>query len=82
MIKNTGKPKLKSKVEKALEKVKPSIEAHGGGFEVVSAVKGKVKIRIMGACLGCPMARLTFGAEMEEMIKEKVAGVKKVEFID
>jgi Fe-S cluster biogenesis protein NfuA len=76
-----AKTNLKSKIEKALEEVKPYIESHGGDFEVVSAKASKVKIRVKGACLGCPMAQATFGAGMEEMIKKAVPAVKSVEFI-
>ena len=72
---------LKQKVERALSQIRPMIEAHGGGFEVVLANGGKVKIRIKGACLGCPMAQATFGSGMEEMIRQKVPEVKKVEFL-
>ena len=73
---------LKTKVAKALEEVKPYIESHGGGFDLVSVKDGQVKIKIKGACLGCPMAQATFGAGMEEMIKKKVPAVKEVEFIE
>lgn len=73
---------LKTKVEKVLEHVRPEIESHGGGFNLVSAEDGKVVIKIKGACLGCPMAQATFGPGMEEMIKEKVPEVKNVEFTE
>ncbi|MFC1727048.1 NifU family protein [Patescibacteria group bacterium] len=76
-----SKQSLKQQVEQALKEVKPYIESHGGGFDLVSVKNGKVKIQIKGACLGCPMAQATFGAGMEEMIKEKVPEVKEVEFI-
>jgi Fe-S cluster biogenesis protein NfuA len=76
-----NKPSLKTKVEKALEEVRPLIESHGGGFRVLSAEGGRVKIKIEGACVGCPMAQATFGAEMEEMIKGKVKGIKEIKFV-
>jgi Fe-S cluster biogenesis protein NfuA len=75
------KADLKTKVEKALEEVKPYIESHGGGFSLISVKGGRVKIKIEGACLGCPMAQATFGAGMEEMIKKAVPEIKKVEFL-
>lgn len=79
-LRKMKKTDLKQKVNKALEGVRPYVESHGGGFDLVSAKDGKVVIKIKGTCLGCPMARATFGAGMEEMIKEKVPEVKKVEF--
>lgn len=75
------KKNLKEKVTKVLREVKPYIQFHGGGIKLVSAKDGKVVIKISGACVGCPMAAATFGAGMEEMIKEKVPEVKKIEFI-
>ena len=71
---------LKEKVLKVLEEVRPYIESHGGGVKLVSAQDEKVVIKISGACVGCPMAQATFGAGMEELIKEKVPEVKEVEF--
>lgn len=63
-----------------LAEVRPSIESHGGGLKLVSAKDGKVVIKISGACVGCPMAQATFGAGMEELIKEKVPEAKEIEF--
>ena len=76
-----AKTNLKTKVEKALEEVKPYIESHGGGFDLVSVQDGIAKIKIKGACLGCPMAQATFGAGMEKMIKKAVPEIKEVKFI-
>lgn len=74
------KENLEEKVKAALKEIQPMIESHGGGIEVVSVKDGKVVIKILGACLGCPMAAATFGQGMEEMIKEKVPQIKKIEF--
>lgn len=74
------KENLEEKVKAALEEIQPMIEAHGGGIKIVSVKNGKVVIKILGACLGCPMAEATFGQGMEEMIKDKVPQIKEIEF--
>lgn len=71
---------LKTKVAQALEKIRPSIQAHGGDLKLVKAENGQVTIKILGACLGCPYSQATFGAGMEGMIKEEVPEVKKIKF--
>lgn len=75
-----SKKDFKEKVAKVLEEVKPYIESHGGGVKLVSAKDGKVVIKISGACVGCPMLGATFGTGMQELIKEKVPEVRKIEF--
>ncbi|MFZ5365879.1 MAG: NifU family protein [Patescibacteria group bacterium] len=72
---------LKEKVSRALEKVRPQVQAHGGDLKLVGVKNGQVTIKILGACLGCPMAQATFGAGMEEFIKEEIPEVKKIKFI-
>lgn len=72
---------IKTKVEKVLTSIRPGIEADGGGLELVSVKDGVVKIRIKGACVGCPMARLTFDEGVARELKDKVKGVRKVEFV-
>lgn len=73
---------LKTKIEKALEQVRPGIESHGGGLKLVSVKNGTVRIRIRGACVGCPMAQATFDEGVSRFLKEKVGEVKKVEFVE
>jgi Fe-S cluster biogenesis protein NfuA len=72
---------LKTQVKKALAEIEPMIASHGGEVKVIEAKDGKVTIKAGGACVGCPMAQATFGAGMEELIKEKVPAVKEVKFV-
>ena len=72
---------MKSKVEKVIEKrVRPGLERDGGDIELVSVDEkaGEVKVRLQGACAGCPMSQMTLTMVVERMIKEEVPGVKKV----
>lgn len=72
---------LEEKIAKALQKIRPSIQTHGGDLELVSVKNGQVTIKILGACLGCPMTQVTFGEGMEEFIRKEVPEVKKIKFL-
>ncbi len=70
---------LLGKVEEVLEGMRGGIEAHGGGVRVESIKKGMIRLKILGACIGCPMAQITFGEGVAAELK-KIKGVRKVEF--
>lgn len=73
---------MKEKVKKALEKVKPALEAHGGSVELVDVTEdGTVKVRLTGACGGCPMAQMTLKEGIEKALKEEIPEIKKVEAV-
>lgn len=72
---------LKNRIEKILNKLRPSINFHGGDVELINIQDGVVKLKVSGSCVGCPMASLTFGAGVGEAIK-KIKGVKKVIYQD
>jgi len=70
---------MKDQVEKALQKVRPYLQADGGDVELVDVGKdGTVRVRLTGACGGCPMSKMTLTSGVERMVKEQVPGVKKV----
>jgi Fe-S cluster biogenesis protein NfuA len=72
---------MKEKVEKAIEKIRPLLQADGGDIELVDVREGKVFVRLLGACGGCPMARMTLTQGVEKVIKEEVPEVKGVEAV-
>ncbi len=73
---------MQQKVEKALAKVRPSLQADGGDVELVSvSEEGVVKVRLTGACGGCPMANMTLKAGIERVLKKEVPEVKRVESV-
>ncbi|PKN00097.1 MAG: hypothetical protein CVU78_02965 [Elusimicrobia bacterium HGW-Elusimicrobia-2] len=73
---------MKEKVKEVLEKIKPSLESHGGGVELVEVTDdGIVKVRLTGACGGCPMSQMTLSMGIEKTLKEEIPGVKKVEAV-
>lgn len=70
---------MRDKVIKALEKVKSMLAADGGSAELVDiTTDGVVKIRLTGACGGCPMSAMTLKMGVERIIKQEVPEVKSV----
>jgi Fe-S cluster biogenesis protein NfuA len=70
---------MKEKVEKALEKIRPALLADGGNVELVEVSDdGVVKVRLTGACGGCPMSQLTLKMGIERILKKEIPEVKEV----
>ena len=69
---------MKEKVEAALAKVRPSLQADGGDVEFVDVNDGVVKLKLKGACAGCPMATMTLRNGIERILKEQVPEIKEV----
>ena len=67
------------KVKAALEKVRPMLQADGGDVELVSIEDGVVKVKLQGACSGCPMSQMTLKNGIERFLKEEIPEVKSVE---
>lgn len=72
---------MKERVEKALEELRPMLQADGGDVELVEVNEdeGIVKLRLTGACAGCPFSQMTLKNGIERILKEKIPEVKKVE---
>ena len=71
---------FKEKVEKALDQIRPALQADGGDVELVEVSEdGVVKVRLTGACRGCPMSTYTLKLGIEQKLKEVVSEVKSVE---
>ncbi|MCF7908484.1 MAG: NifU family protein [Candidatus Omnitrophica bacterium] len=71
---------MKEKVEKALEDIRPALQADGGDVELVEVTKeAVVKLRLTGACGCCPMSTYTLKMGIEKKLKEVVPEVKEVE---
>lgn len=69
---------MKEKVERALESIRPALQADGGDIQLVSIENGVVKVRLTGACGGCPMSAMTMTLGVEQAIKKAVPEIKKV----
>lgn len=73
---------MKEKVEAALNKVRPALQADGGDVELVDVTpEGIVKLKLTGACCGCPMSQMTLKMGIENVLKEEVPEVKGVESV-
>ncbi len=71
---------MKEKVEKALNDIRPALQADGGNVELVDVTEsGVVKVRLTGACAGCPMSAYTLKMGIEQRLKKAVPEVKEVE---
>ncbi|HOW28760.1 MAG TPA: NifU family protein [Elusimicrobiota bacterium] len=71
---------LRSRVEKALEHVRPALQADGGDASIVDVTPdGKVILEMTGACGGCPMANVTLKQGIERVIRQEVPEITSVE---
>lgn len=67
------------KVRAALEKVRPNLQADGGDVELVDITEeGLVRVRLLGACHGCPMSQMTLKMGIERYLQKEIPEVKGV----
>jgi len=70
----------KEKVKLSMDKIRPALQADGGDVELVEVTdEGIVKVRLTGACAGCPMSQMTLKAGVERMLKKDIPEIKSVE---
>ncbi|MEW6347441.1 MAG: NifU family protein [Thermodesulfobacteriota bacterium] len=73
---------MREEVQKALDTVRPQLQADGGDCELIDVTPdGTVKVRLTGACGGCPMSQMTLKMGIERVLKERVPSVKSVESV-
>ena len=72
---------IREKVEAALEEIRPNLQADGGDIELVDVVKGIAKVKLKGACAGCPMSTMTIKWGVENFLKKKIPEIVKVEAV-
>ncbi len=73
------KKTIKERVEAALEKIRPVLQADGGNVELVEVTSDViVKVKLTGACYGCPMSQMTLKMGIGRMLKKEVPEVKDV----
>jgi len=70
---------MKEKVEAALNEIRPMLQQDGGDVELVGIEGGVVKVRLQGACAGCPMSQMTLRNGIERVLKERIPEVTAVE---
>jgi Fe-S cluster biogenesis protein NfuA len=69
---------MNEKVKAALDQIRPALQADGGDVELVDVKDGIVKVKLTGACGGCPMATMTLKKGIERVLKQQVPEVKEV----
>ncbi len=72
---------IREKVEAALEEIRPNLQADGGDIELVDVEKGIAKVKLKGACAGCPMSTMTIKWGVENFLKKKIPEIVKVEAV-
>ena len=73
---------LTEKVKNVLEKIRPSLQADGGDIELVNVdEKGVVKVKLKGACAGCPMSTVTLKMGVEKVLKQNLPEIIRVESV-
>ena len=70
---------MREQVEQALAKVRPALQRDGGDVELIDVDdQGVVKVRLTGACGGCPMSNITLKQGIERVLKSEIPAVKEV----
>jgi len=68
-------------VKRIIEKIRPALQADGGDIELIG-INGKIdKVKLRGACTGCPLSQMTLKGFVEDAIKKNVPGIEKVEVV-
>ena len=69
---------MQDKVEEVLNKIRPTLIRDGGNVELVEVDDVTVKLKLVGACSGCPMSTMTLKMGIERIMKQEIPEVKEV----
>ncbi len=70
---------FEEQVSEVIETVRPALQGHGGDVELLGVDEDKtVRVRLQGACKGCPGAMMTMKMGIERILRERVPEVKQV----
>jgi len=72
---------MKEKVEEIIQQIRPHLQADGGNIELIDVTDGVVKVKLTGACAGCPMSKMTLQWGVERTLKQKIPGIVRVEAV-
>ncbi len=77
-----NKEEMSKQIEEVLDLIRPYLQADGGDVEFIEVTdEGIVKVRLLGACIGCGFADVTMSQAIEESLLEEVPGIKAVELV-
>ena len=69
---------MQDKVTEVLNQIRPLLMKDGGGVELIEVTDGTVKVKLTGACAGCPMSTITLKMGIEKIIKQEIPEIKEV----
>jgi Fe-S cluster biogenesis protein NfuA len=73
---------MQDRIETALNKIRPQLQADGGDVELVGVTDANiVQLRLQGACAGCPMSQMTLKNGIERVLKQEIPEIKGVEAV-
>ena len=72
---------MREKVEEAIQEIRPYLQADGGNIELIDVTDGVVKVKLLGACAGCPMSKMTLQMGVERTLKKKIPEIVRVEAV-
>lgn len=72
---------IRKKVEEVIEEIRPNLQADGGDIELVDIEDGVAKVKLKGACAGCPMSTMTVKWGVESFLKKKIPEITRVETV-
>lgn len=75
------KETIEDRVQKAIQELRPNLQADGGDIELFGVEKGVVKVKLKGACAGCPMSTMTIQWGVEKFLKKRIPEIVKVEAV-
>lgn len=71
-----------ARVQRVIDAIRPAVQSDGGDLELVGVTSdGRVRIRLHGACVGCPSSMMTLKVGVEQNIKNNVPEVTAVEAV-
>ena len=73
---------MKERIQKVLDtEIRPALQRDGGDVELIDVTDGIVKVKLRGACSGCPMSQMTLTNFVERFLKERIPEVKQVKAV-
>lgn len=72
---------MEDRIKSAIEKIRPLLKRDGGDIELVAVEGNVVKVRLQGACRGCPMSQMTIKGVVEKALRDEVPDIEKVEVV-
>ena len=73
---------MQDRVARVIERIRPAVQMDGGDIELVGIDNGVVKLRLVGACHGCPSSMMTLKAGIERAIRSEVPEISGVEAVE